>query len=79
MYLVLLYGHGNSEGVTMKIDISLGVAFKDMGLKNSNILCFRCAVKRIIEHNSDIIMIGDSKTTHCFDCGTLLSDSVTED
>ena len=63
----------------MNINLNLGVAFKDMGLKNSNILCFRCAVKRIIEHNSDIIMIGDSKTTYCSDCGKELSDSVTED
>jgi hypothetical protein len=63
----------------MKIDISLGVAFKDMGLKTANILCLRCAVKRIVEHNSDIIMVGDNKTSRCSDCGTMLSDSVTED
>jgi RNase P subunit RPR2 len=63
----------------MNINLSLGVAFKDMGLKTANILCFRCAVKRIIAYSSDIIMIGDSKTTYCSNCGAILSDSVTED
>jgi hypothetical protein len=61
----------------MILEIPMDVVFKD--LDTHDVLCFTCAVRRIVTTDTRIVMTGDNRTRECFCCGNALQDTITED
>ncbi len=61
----------------MILEIPMDVVFTD--LQTDDVLCFTCAVRRVMTTDTRIVMTGDNHTRECSCCGSTLQDTVTED